>query len=298
MLNEKRTGLRRVILWALVAAYTIALPDANVVYEAIATHFSLSIARKVPIALIILFGVIYILFGLMTKKSARYFGLLSPCFIIVYAVISLEPNPNKHIHIPEYIVMTWLLYAVFSDDYQGNGLFVFIFICSSMLGIVDELEQGIYPSRFYGWIDMCINSASSIIGALILYGIKKTPSGGWAWARHLKTLKGPVGAVIYGVIGAVLMCWYLFDVRTKRIFWSVYPYWLLGLNGIFLALGPVVVFLYWRRFRELSHLKDKENRMFYDEAVTANLWVFSPLTILFVMHTLVLFIAFSGMEFR
>ena len=200
MVNEKSARLRRTIFWGLAAAYTAALPDAIVVYRTIATHFSTPVARKIPVAMIILLGISYILFGMITRKSSRYFSLIIPCTFIVYTIMAVEPNQNKHIHIPEYILMTWLLYEALSIDYKGKGIYILIFLCSSMLGVVDELEQGTYPDRFYGWVDMGINSASSIIGILTLMGLRTAPKGDWAWIDQIKKLKGSLGVMLFGAV--------------------------------------------------------------------------------------------------
>ena len=69
-------------------------------------------------------------------------------------VIFLEANPNKHIHIPEYILMTWLVFEALRRDYKGGGIFLLVFILSSLPGILDEVLQGLHPGRSYGWQDM------------------------------------------------------------------------------------------------------------------------------------------------
>ena len=296
-MNEKSARLRRTILWGLVAVYTAALPDVIVVYRTLATCFSTPVARKIPAAIIIILGISYILFGVIAKKSHRYFVLIIPCVLIVYAVMALEPNPNKHIHIPQYILMAWVLYEALSIDYKGKGIYILIFLCSSMLGVVDELEQGIYPDRYYGWMDMGINSASSIIGVLTLMGLRTAPEGDWAWIDQVKKRKGSSGILFFGAAGAVLMCAYMFDLRATTNFWSTYPSWLLAWNVLFLLLAPALFLLYWRRFRVLGDVKDEKGGTVHAETVTAHLWFVCPLSILLVMHAIAVFVAFSGVEF-
>ena len=55
-----------------------------------------------------------------------------------------------------------------------------------MLGIVDEILQGIHPQRTYGWKDMIIDTVSGFIGVLMLVGFKKTSRGDWTWIRQLQ----------------------------------------------------------------------------------------------------------------
>ncbi|MBW1842322.1 MAG: VanZ family protein [Deltaproteobacteria bacterium] len=290
-------NFQRIVLWTLVTAYTIALPDANVVYDTIATHFSHFVAGKVPIVIILIFGISYAGLGIITQKSPQYYFLLIPCVIIVLAVLYFEPNPNKHIHIPEYIVMSWLLYEALSIDYTGKGIFFLTFVCAAMLGIVDELAQGVYPERYFGGIDMGINSASSIIGILTLMGIKNRPKGNWAWTDGLRTRKNSLGHLAFGVTGAVLLCVYLFNVKATGTFRGAYPPWLFMWNCFFLILSPVIFLYSHRRVRKhVSYGNEKDNNVYANE-LTAHLWIVVPLAILFVMHAVAVFVGLSGVTF-
>ncbi|HEA29014.1 MAG TPA: hypothetical protein ENH91_03300 [Leeuwenhoekiella sp.] len=298
-MSEKYKSLKRVLLWVLVALYTGSLPYVIFVYRAIEEHFSRAVAGKIPIVIISLFGIGYIVYIILTKKVTKRTALIVLCPIIAYVIISLEPNPNKHIHIPEYVLMSWILFEALSVDYNGKGIFILLFICSTMLGIVDEMEQGIHPGRYYGWRDMVINAASTIIGILTIMGLKKRLAGDWAWTGRLRKLKGPLGILFHGAIGALLLCIHLFNVKENEAFWGVYPIWLLAWNGLFLSLGMIAVCYQYRRFHKENYAQKNMvgSGTKTKEVVTANLWVFVPLAILLVMHVIVIFIAISGWEF-
>ena len=297
VLNEKQ--VKRVILWALVAAYTIALPHAIFIYNALAKHFSADIAGQVPLILITFFGIIYIICGFVLKKSIKFLWFIVPCVIIVYIILSLETNPNKHIHIPEYILLSWLLFETLSIDYRGKGVYILIFICTSMLGIVDEIQQGIYPERFYGLKDMVINSASVVIGVLTLMGLRKSPEGDWIWLNHFKRFKGSLGIIVFGGIGATFLCVYLLDFKVVVIFWDVYPLWLIIWSLLFIALWPLMIIYHIRRlYEQNNNPNDKKVLGRHTLEITIHLWILSISTILFIIHTLVVFIAMSGWEFN
>jgi hypothetical protein len=209
------------------------------------------------------------------------------------------PNPNKHIHIPEYVLMTWLLYGVLSKDYKGKGIFILIFICGSMLGIVDELEQGINPGRFYGSSDMMVNSASVMIGIFTIMGLKKVAATDWGWTSYLKEFKGLLWLILFGSIGAVFMTLYLFRVQANGIFWSVYPVWLWGWNILYLVMTPVMIWIYRGILRKYHQApEDEKDIALRPRAVTAQLWIFPLLAILFYMHVLVVYVSVSGVNFR
>lgn len=296
---EQKTSrsILRIILWALTAAYTLVLPDAILIYHAVAKHFSSKIAGKVPLAVIILLGIVYLISSLAMKKGTRSLVLLAPCAVIVYVFVTLEPNPNKHIHIPEYIVMSWILFEALALDYRGKGIFILIFICSSLLGIVDELLQGLRPERFYGWQDMIMNSAATVIGIFTLAGLRTAPAGDWVWSGDLKHFKKALGIIFFGAVGAVLTCVYLVDVQARLKFWGVYPGWLLGFNGLFVIMGLVVIFQPEIFYTPLQSAGDQKPNP-AGQTVTARLWTQCPLVIFMVMHGLVVPIAAGGIPFR
>ena len=295
--DTKTLGVKRVFLWALVGAYTIALPYANLVYNTISIHFSSVLVGKVPITIISLFGIAYVVSCLFTNKGIRHLALFIPCAVIVYVVITLEPETNKHIHIPQYVLMSWLLFEAFSIDYKGRGIFIIIFICSSMLGVVDEIQQGIYPERYYGVSDMLVNSVSSIIGIITLMGLRKRPVGNWDWVNHLMTFKRSVRLVLFGAVGATFTCIYLYLCKLSMAFWKVYPAWLFGWNCIFLVLGIVALVFHFRCLGEYNRRIDEKHSCQYNSDDTPRLWVLPTLVILVIVHGLVVLTGVSGWRF-
>ena len=286
----------RVLLWTLVAVYTFLLPYLIVVYNAIVKHFSAAIAGKVPITIIIVMGVVFSIVVLVLKKNIKTLILLIPCAIIAWFLISLEPNPNKYIHIPEYVVMSWILFEVISIDYKGRGIFYLVFICGASLGVVDEMMQGILPGRFYGWRDMIMNSAATVIGVLTLVGLRTMPPGDWTWIGCLKQYKKALGITLFGTAGAALMCFSLFNVKTHGTFDGSYPGWLLVWNGLFLITG-LVVFLFPGHFYMPDRTTNGTGSSPSDQVVTARLWILCPLIILIIMHGLVVFTVAKGLAF-
>jgi hypothetical protein len=211
--------------------------------------------------------------------------------------MKLVDNPNKHIHIPEYVLMAWLLFAVLSKDYKRKGIFILIFFYATLLGVVDELEQGINPARFYGLSDMTVNSASALIGVFTIMGLKKAIAEDWAWTAHLKEYKALIGLGLLGFIGIVITCTYLFRVQASGKFWGVYPEWLLTWNILYLLLVPAIA-IYWRalqrKYQAVEGGKDPTASL---AATTARLWIIPLLIILFYMHALVIYVAISGVKF-
>ncbi len=284
--------------WILVALYTFILPDFYLIYRNIVTFFGQDAAGKVPFLMVAVLGIAYGIAILVSQKSPKNLLFLVPCVIIAFLIMTLVSNPNKHIHIPEYVLMTWLLYAALSKGHKGSGLFLLIFIYASLLGVVDELEQGIHPSRFYGLSDMLVNCASALIGIFTIMGLKKVKAADWSWVARLKEFNGFLGLILFGFVGAVLMGITLFQAQARLDFWSVYPVWLWIWNILFLILTPVIIVHYMSNLRKYHQLKkDKKNIALPEDVKTAQLWVFPLLMILFYMHALVIYVSISGVRF-
>ena len=287
----------KVILWVLIAVYTYFLPEARRVYDAIVAAFGETVAGKVPLVSVILVGLGYAYVVMRTTKDLKNLLFMIPCGVISFLIMILVENPNKHIHIPEYVLMAWLLFTVLSKDYQSKDIYILIFVATSLLGVVDELEQGLHSSRFYGWIDMAVNSSSALIGVFTIMGLRKMAPANWCWTQQLKKFRIEIGLISFGLIGAIIMCVFLFQVQASEMFWGVYPNWLLGWNITFLAATLVLSVVYLCR-RSIHARKTKDARMdFQHDLQIARLWITPLLVILFYMHFLIVYLFITGLEF-
>ena len=290
--------LQRIIWWVAVVVYTVALTWVILVFNAINRHFSSEITANVSHIVMILMGVFFTIASIGKKRTPHCLVILAIGAFIVFFIINFETNPNKYIHIPEYVLMTWILYQALAIDYKGSGIFLLIFTCAAMLGIVDEILQGIHPQRTYGWKDMIIDTASGFIGVLMLVGLKKTSRGDWTWLRQLRHFKGCLAALFFGAATAVPMCIYLFDAQAQGTIWPAYPRWLLVGNGLFLTTAGVVCVSHWlgRRRSDIFAVKTKPDLL--KSHTTALLWVMCPLAILICMQGLVMWVAVAGINFK
>lgn len=293
----KGTGAARLFFWFLVAVYTICLPYVILVFRALNRNFSKEIAARVPLGIILCFAAVYLILGIKNKRIHASLAVMAGSGIIIYIIMMFQPNVNKHIHIPEYVIMCWFLFKALSIDYKGSGIFLLIFICASMLGVVDELLQGIHPQRYYGWSDMLVNSASSLIGVMALAALEPSPSGQWVWMNHLKRYRGSLAVVLLGSCTAVLMCIYLFELKESGGFWNAYPLWLYGLNSAFLVCAMGTVIYNWRRLKLVGLKPAGKSNNSASAIVTAHLWVLCPMVLLIVMQALAVWVGISRRAF-
>ena len=296
-LNFVRNNGMKIILWALVAVYTFMLPDAIIVYRAIEAAYGKVTAGKIPLIIVVIVGIAYGAAILISHKSLKNLLFLVPCGVIAILIMKLVDNPNKHIHIPEYVLMAWLLYTVLSKDHKGKGIFILVFIYGTMLGVVDEMEQGINPARFYGLPDMMVNSASVLIGVFTLMGLKKVTASDLSWTAQLRDFQTLVGLDLFGFAGIVITCATLFQVQASGKFWGVYPIWLVGWNVLYVLLAAAAA-LYQGVFRKKGQASEGEKESAVPDNVrTARLWIIPLLVILFYMHSLAIYVAATGVKF-
>ena len=138
-----------------------------------------------------------------------------------------------------------------------------------------------------------------MIGILTLLGLKPARQGDWSWAGYLKEHKGLIGLGAFGLLGAGIMCYFLFRVQAAEQFWGVYPVWLLfwGLAYIVIVVALALTHLH----QQTSRLPVYRSGPASDPspaAKTARLWITPLLAILFYMHALIIFVSVTGAEFR
>ena len=285
-------------LWLLIAIYAYSLPNARVIYNALVNSLGQDATGKVPVLLVAITGLVYSITVLITQKSLKNILVLIPCGIIAYLIMTLEPNPNKHIHIPEYVLMAWLLFAVLSMDYKSSDIIILVFILTSMLGVVDELEQGIHPARFYGWSDMLVNSASALIGVFTIMGLKKMKPLDLDWTHYFKEIKGILLLIFLGLISTTITCIYLFRVQAAGEFRGVYPTWLWVFDIAFVIITTPAIYLLFRKHND-SRMKSGDTRkdLPCSETRIAQLWIIPMLVILFYMKSILIYISLTGLDF-
>jgi len=290
----------RAVLWGLIAIYTLLIPNAIYIYRFIEARFGLLFAGKIPLVIVILLGAGYVVYLWRSKLGWTKLLYMIPSAVIVLAIFRLEANPNKHIHIPEYILMAWLVYFALKKDYRGGGMLILVFICASMLGVVDELEQGIHPARSYGWKDMLVNTSSALIGVFTILGLTGHQESGWDWMEGLKRVKPLLGLVLAGIIINTLMCIYLFRVQANGgILKGYYPDWLLILNYLFLVLAPLLFLKFNRITRLPLNLNQKQSKpLVHDKTGNVRCWIYPILAILLFMDLLLIFVSITGLTFK
>ncbi len=129
----------------------------------------------VSVALVGLF-VLIVLAVVVKNKIKKKSTLLFLISIFLVYIISFKwiDYPEEKIHLFEYGFLAFLLYKSFSFNNKEKFLpYLFSFVISSLIGLGDELIQGVLPTRYYQTSDVILNSVSAGLGLLFVYIFKR-----------------------------------------------------------------------------------------------------------------------------
>jgi VanZ family protein len=232
---------QRVLLWGGTLVYTLALPHLIYVYNWLSSALPGQTAGYIPFALIATIGL-----GLVSRiprspAPGRSAALLALVALLSVAVYALNPDPVQFIHLPEYAIMAWLVHAAVRRDCPALGSYALALLCASLLGALDEIQQGIHPGRYYGTIDILVNSLSALIGLVGLRALRLGAEVSDARFGGLDRLAGCLRAASPLVlsVGAGIGALAGLELLTTADSAAPFPVWLQCMN----ALGVVAAAL-------------------------------------------------------
>lgn len=255
--------------WLVIALYVLSLPYAIVVFNHLIALLSLDVARWLSWLVVLASGLIYVVACNRLNRGFHFLRFILPALVVVLAVVVVQPNPIKHIHLPEYALLALLLHLAFGT--REISLFLII-VCTTLLGISDEIMQGINPARYFGVTDMLVNAAGAKLGCLAIAVFSHR-------GFSLRADFHKFGFVLFSVqLLALIFCLrILLDVQSVGDFAGVYPAGLLFINGLAVAATVLVI-----RLKSLCITSD---------------WLALNSSVA-VCHALIAIAAFSGLGFR
>lgn len=160
---------------------------------------------------------------------------------IVGAIFSLAiPDPHvpiKRIHVAEYIVLSFFVRYTLSHRLNGTSLTVFTILLTILLGIHDEMLQGLHSLRYYGWRDIIVNSCAGLSGSLLGHGLMSFEGKGGKNPNSRRNQLTPGVIALYSMLfgAVVLQVILLYKQRGMHISYIS----LLPLSGICLGISLV-----------------------------------------------------------
>ena len=181
--------------WVVVFVYTVGIfvvtPYLPQIIQAASSKWSsFGVSRFVlwvEIGLAVLILALAIVFIVQKKrKSAIFLISATLIFLLSLCIYQLIPNPYEFTHLPEYAVLSMLLFwawnktkksreemksagkpRIFMNPYFQSG------VITGMVGSADEIYQLYLPNRAYTWYDIFLNILGGILGLLIIWGMRR-----------------------------------------------------------------------------------------------------------------------------
>ena len=239
----------RYLLWLLIALYVWALPSAILIFNWLIDQLSLPVARWVPVAVMAALLVSYLVYVRKGGRGWQFRSFLLPVMLIVSGVVLLQSNPIKYIHIPEYALLFILVWLAFGNQRHSRSALLSAWFCVVLLGITDELHQGLHPERYYGWKDMVVNAAGGLVGLLWVKTYWTNSPAAEPFKPHWSITA--IGCVFLVLIASLAI---LLAVQYTGTFTDSYSRLLFALNVSCLAAGLTVAAVVRARLRSAPAL--------------------------------------------
>ena len=178
----------------------------------------------VPIAAaaIGLVGGIWWAFARRTGVSPSPALLCAAVLIAGLGLLLADPRfPAKRIHVPEYIVVAWLVRAGLRHHLDGWSLTVGATLIAGLYGVHDELIQGLHPKRTYGLMDMATNACGAATGALLTHAFDQPRSQGRGLPGQITLSIAGLATMLSGV--TVMLIALSLDTGTASRTWAYAP---------------------------------------------------------------------------
>ena len=276
--------IRNTILWILIVAYVVALPYGIIPFNYLRESLSLAVVKVIPIIIMLSLALFYLTSRRLNQLPYQIGSVIVPGILLIALVFLIESNPIKYLHIPEYMLLTWLLYLVTVDDDHQLIRVITAACCASLIGLIDEVHHGLHAERYFGAKDMFINAAGSTIGALSINA--KNSKGSFdrdVISKLISNQPQPFSLLLVSLLVSLISVFKLLEITKTSFYLDSYPLVLFLCNLIVIGLS---VYFLCRPRREPT--ADDEFKHI----------LIIPTIILMVLHGLIAFAYVSGMQFK
>ena len=139
--------------------------------------FVLVVEISIGVLLIISAGAI---FFFNIRKFPRFFLIIGGLITFSTIFYLITPNPYELTHLPEYAILGILVMRAIKEiegrrreKMSETSSYFQSAAITCALGVIDELYQGILPSRFFTWYDIFLNGVGGLLGLTIFWGISR-----------------------------------------------------------------------------------------------------------------------------
>lgn len=98
----------------------------------------------------------------LPRRLSSYFAFLLICLGMVYC-LNFITVPAKRFHFLQYSPLTLLVFDALRFKHGGRYLYMWTFAVVLLVGLGDEILQGLMPKRHFGIQDIGINSMAGLL---------------------------------------------------------------------------------------------------------------------------------------
>ena len=120
------------------------------------------------------------LFLFNRRKFLRFILITGGLIGISYLFYLIIPNPYELTHLPEYAIMSILIFQAIKklkekrrEKVNERSVYYLAAMITVLVGLIDELYQGVLTMRHFLWYDIFLNGLGGILGLTILWGKTK-----------------------------------------------------------------------------------------------------------------------------
>ena len=164
--------------------------------------------------------------------------LIAALALAAAALLIADPRfPAKRVHVPEYVLLALVVRRALAFRLAGGALAAWTAVVTAVLGVHDELLQGLHPVRSFGGPDIIVNALAGIAGALMGHGLALFGASSREPPRESREAvsRAAISAAV-AVLGLALLVTALLQLAGQAIpAWCFLP---LVAAGLYWALAP------------------------------------------------------------
>jgi len=206
-----------------------------------------------PIVVAIIF--MLSLIGVFAHKGLRP-NLIWIWVAILFAGIGLYlPDAavsSKRTHVAEYMFLAIIERRAFSFHHTGIVLMIWTALMTALLGVHDEILQGLHVQRYYGLRDMVVNAFGALSGTALGHALGLFERGANESSHSIDGVAEKYERFGVLILSAAVVLWVL---SLKHYIGVAIPWWT--------VLPLLLVVLGWLRFMKITNYKLRTANIFY-----------------------------------
>ncbi len=228
----RRAWTRGEVFWAVVSLCLVAAyVNTVVVWNWLEASLNTALLSAVPLILALILAAVLV-FG--RRRSPRMGLLHVMAWVTVAAVCAafawllIDPDfPAKRVHLFEYALLAVVVRQFFRARLAEPMASVAGVVVAAVLGVHDELLQGLHPGRFFSPLDVIVNSLSACAGGALAYAFHPSRT-----SRPRSRIQPTQWLII--AVSAVMLMAFLHILATFGVGSNLAPSLLLPLSGLLL----------------------------------------------------------------